>query len=277
MDQKAITNIDELEKYLSEKGLENLVYSRQVLIPSTEALVVNLFSEYLKNRGIIRQLIGATYVGDMFVSHNTDKAAIVSGTGVLIYPKNGETKILSYNYEMTKPSKWEKRRIREIECEHKSIKPYSENNPLNFFECENKKIIDFWKKVMNNLNYLFKFDKIIDVTQKFEGKLAKDYYQKEYPNFVEEDNRAILIENFEWSKNLEELYNGKYIFLAVNKKESFGKFSIKYSSILTPSQTLEEKVKEAIENAIKSVEEEKNIINLQRKLYENFVRYITSK
>jgi len=278
MSQKAITNIDELEKYLSEKDLENLVYARQVLIPSVEALVVSLFAEYLKKRGTIKKLIGATYVGDMFTSFNSDKAAIVSGTGILIYPRNEETKLLSYSYEMTKASKWENKRIREIECEYKSIKPFRDNNPLNFVECENKKIIDFWENVTNNLKYFLRFDEIVDFTQKANGKRSKDYYQKEYPEFVEKDNRAILIENFEVAENLEKLYGGRYIFLAVNKKESFGKFPVGYNSLVTPSQELEEKIRVAIENAIKSVENdyEKNIIQLQRKLYESFVREVTN-
>jgi len=278
MSQKTITNIDELEKYLSEESLENLVYARQVLLPSVEALVVSLFARYLKERGVIKKLIGATYVGDMFTSINSDKAAIVSGGGILIYPRNGEVKFLSYSYELTKAFKWENTRIREIICEYKSINPFKENNPLNFVECENKKIVDFWKNIIDNLKYFLRFDEIVDFTQKANGKRAKDYYPKEYPEFIEKDNRAILIENFEGAENLEKLYGGSYVFLAVNKRESFGKFPIKYNSLITPSQELEEKIREAIENAIKSEENanEKNIIQLQRKLYESFIREVTN-
>jgi len=278
---KRITTIEELEEYLKQKDLNNLFYSRQSIIPSLEAMFVILLGKYLQNRGIIDKIIGGTYAGDFFISGNPDKVAIVKGNGILIYQRNEEVKLSPFKYEFTNPHKWEKRKIEDIECENLNIRPYHPENLLSYVECKNRRVIDMWKEAVRNLSFLYPFNLFTDATNILKGKRASEYYSNEYPEFIENLHKAVLIENFDGgAEELEKAYNGKYVILAISVDEikKFGNIEIRYRTLIVPSQGIKEIIEETLDKTIKNIpSNENNLIKIQRKLYEEFIKSLFNK
>jgi len=277
---KRITTIEELRGYMKQKGLVNLFYSRQSILPNSEALDVILLGLYLQHIGIIEEIMGGTYERDRFSTRSKEKVATVKGSGVLIVLiyQNGKVKPLLFTYEFTNPQKWDNKeiKIRDIECEKLDIRPYHPENLLTRVECKNRKVVDIWKEVREELNYLYPFSSFTDLSDVLSGKRAREYYQKEYPEFIENELEAVLIENFEGgAEELEQAYNGKYVFLATPKVRKFGNVFINYTALIVPSQGMKEIIEETLDKTIKSIPSNENdLIKIQRKLYEKFVEIL---
>jgi len=287
---KAIIDINEIKRYVSENNLDSIILCRQKITNNIETTNASLFAGYLKRMGIIREFKGCEYEEDWWNGKNRDKTLLLWGEGIYIYPKNGEIKSLLFRYELANPSKFyiDKRerpiRIYEILCERLSIyspKPIlTPNNPLNYIKCEGRPIVEFWEDLVNRLNYFLGFDVIVDISPKVRGKNAKEYYPRDYPEFVEKDNRAVLIENFNIgdARKLEELYPRRYIPIVIGERIRFGKNIVSPFAILIPSDELRERVIDAKERAIDDVlrEGERNVIKILDNLWRRFDYYIFS-
>jgi len=291
MNNKYITTTVELEEYMNENDLNNILYARQIIVPNFEALSVILLGTYLQVRGIIVKKIGAYYSGDDFISRSLDKVITVKGSGILISKKGEEVKVYTFGYRFTNPAKWEKKKMEDIECENLEIvhaRPeYLIENPLTYVECKNRRVIDIWKELLEELNYLYSFDSFSDATKMLSGKRAIEYYKREYPEFIEKVNKAVLIDNFDGTdeklKELLSAYNGKIVRLDFSPTEiiKFGNVQITPRSLVLPSQRVEEIkeiIEEALERSIKKVpQNENNLIKIQRILYKEFVKNLFNR
>ncbi len=279
---KKIETIEELKNYTKENNLNALFYGRQIQTPSVESLEVLLFGGYLEEQNIIERMYLGTFLKDMFVKNNSDKAAVLEGAGILVMYKEGGERVKSYTFrykfgdsERNYKKEMEKLTIEEIEiCTGR--KEEKERILKKLKPKMGQPLYEFWENLQDELIRALGLGikvQRIDVSEVLKGMRASEYYREVYPGFVRRLG-AVLIENFEGAENLEELFGGKYIPLAISPKEiiNFSNNRVKYSAQIIIDESCKEKVKECAEKVVKSkeLENEKNIGNLQRKLFQEF-------